>query len=186
MYNVINMRDNYHQRQGLIDLVEYIKNRYGKLDYVSLLEVGCYQGESSEIFAENFGSVTCVDIWENDATYMDGATGMYDMALVESNFDERMSKFTNVHKIKCDFNKFDITYKDFNVIYIDANHEYEFVKRDITKVLPYMSHMPLYICGHDYTEGWPGVIQAVDELFEYPDEKFQDGSWLVEMSKFYK
>jgi predicted O-methyltransferase YrrM len=52
----------------------------------------------------------------------------------------------------------------FDVIYIDASHEYEYVKEDILTWLPKVKKGGI-ICGDDYIGGWPGVIQAVNELF---------------------
>ncbi len=34
------------------------------------------------------------------------------------------------------------------------------------------------IGGHDYTDNWAGVRQAVDEAFGSPDIKYDDGSWI--------
>jgi len=49
-----------------------------------------------------------------------------------------------------------------SMIFIDADHSYEGVKKDIdwavNKKIPIIS-------GHDYCDLWPGVMQAVDETF---------------------
>jgi predicted O-methyltransferase YrrM len=54
-------------------------------------------------------------------------------------------------------------YQSLDFVFIDASHNYEDVKRDINfwrfKVKP-----GGIICGHDYGS-WPGVKQAVDEIF---------------------
>ena len=34
------------------------------------------------------------------------------------------------------------------------------------------------IGGHDYTDNWVEVRQAVDEVFGSPDRKYDDGSWI--------
>lgn len=51
----------------------------------------------------------------------------------------------------------------FDVIYIDADHNYESVKKDLE-----LSYLKIknngYICGHDYGHMFPGVIQAVNEF----------------------
>jgi predicted O-methyltransferase YrrM len=52
----------------------------------------------------------------------------------------------------------------FDVIYIDASHEYESVKLDIISWLPKLKKSGI-ICGDDYVLGWPGVIKAVNEIF---------------------
>jgi predicted O-methyltransferase YrrM len=59
-----------------------------------------------------------------------------------------------------------IQFKDeyFDIVYIDASHEYEFVKEDIIAWLPKVKKGGI-ICGDDYIEGWPGVIKAVNEFF---------------------
>jgi hypothetical protein len=59
-----------------------------------------------------------------------------------------------------------INYKDefFDIIYIDASHDYESIKRDIKLWYPKVKQNG-FICGDDYINGWPGVIKAVNESF---------------------
>lgn len=52
--------------------------------------------------------------------------------------------------------------RDF--VFIDADHRYEAVKRDIELWLPKVRPGGL-ICGHDFCTGWPGVVRAVREAF---------------------
>lgn len=52
----------------------------------------------------------------------------------------------------------------FDIVYVDASHDYEAVKKDILHWLPKVKSGGI-ICGDDYIAGWPGVIQAVDEIF---------------------
>lgn len=52
----------------------------------------------------------------------------------------------------------------FDLIYIDANHAYEFVYADIKAALKKTAPGGI-VMGHDYEEGNPGVIQAVSEHF---------------------
>lgn len=50
-------------------------------------------------------------------------------------------------------------------IFIDGDHRYESVKRDICKAMSYLKAGGV-IAGHDYyPPGWPGVVKAVDEIF---------------------
>lgn len=52
----------------------------------------------------------------------------------------------------------------FDIVYIDASHEYEYVKEDILSWLPKVKNGGI-ICGDDYHPVWHGVIKAVDEFF---------------------
>jgi len=50
-----------------------------------------------------------------------------------------------------------------DLIYIDASHEYEPVKADITAFWPLLNDGGIMI-GDDYLPNWPGVVRAVDEF----------------------
>jgi hypothetical protein len=52
----------------------------------------------------------------------------------------------------------------FDIVYIDAAHEYDAVKADIAAWLPKVKAGGI-ICGDDYVPGWPDVVRAVDEAF---------------------
>jgi hypothetical protein len=59
----------------------------------------------------------------------------------------------------------------FDIVYIDASHDYESVKKDIISWIPKVKPGGI-ICGDDYTEGWIGVMEAVDEIFTKPKLSF--------------
>ena len=65
----------------------------------------------------------------------------------------------------------------FDLIYIDANHSYESVKKDIESWLPKLK-MSGIIAGHDYDDHWPGVVKAVDEKFRNRIE-LSGRNWMV-------
>lgn len=54
------------------------------------------------------------------------------------------------------------------MVFIDADHEYEGVKEDIQNARD--MKIPL-IVGHDYSDGWPGVMRAVKEAFGAPHRR---------------
>jgi len=53
----------------------------------------------------------------------------------------------------------------FDFVYIDGNHTFEFVKKDITLYYPLIRNNGL-IGGHDYTPFYESVMRAVNEFAE--------------------
>lgn len=87
---------------------------------------------------------------------------------VEPNFRKNMKPFEGYFRAMFGGDSFDRA-KDFkdksiDFCFIDANHNYEFVSRDIAAYLPKMKPGGV-IAGHDYNMSHPGVIKAVNEAF---------------------
>jgi predicted O-methyltransferase YrrM len=57
----------------------------------------------------------------------------------------------------------------FDLIFIDADHSYKWVKSDIINFAPKVKPGGL-LCGHDYNKNWPGVVKAVNELLTAPQK----------------
>lgn len=57
-------------------------------------------------------------------------------------------------------------------VFLDSNHEYEFVKKEIEVWLPKVK-VGGWLCGDDYTSYWAGVMQAVEETLP----EFEKWSW---------
>lgn len=171
------MRHGY-QHRGLVDLIDHI-NLESPTSEMRLLEIGCYAGESSSIFCGRFAEVTCVDPFVNGYDPKDSASRSSPMLEVQSEFRKRMRKHMNYRLIKktSDDAIQELRGRTFDVVYIDGAHTYEQVTRDI---LNYSDLIPVggYICGHDYCDGWPGVVRAVDECCGKPDKVFKDNSWM--------
>lgn len=51
----------------------------------------------------------------------------------------------------------------FHLAYLDAEHDYQSVRRQIEAWMPKVKKNGI-LCGHDYSDNFPGVKQAVDEL----------------------
>ena len=64
-----------------------------------------------------------------------------------------------------------------DVMFIDMNHNYEFVRDDIAHWLPKVKSGGI-IGGHDYSQSFPGVIQAVDEAFGNEVTVMNDICWI--------
>jgi len=104
----------------------------------------------------------------------------YTNKYAERDFDRRTASRPEVVKIK-DFSyqvaqMFDDHSIDF--IYIDGEHTYEGVRNDLDLYSRKVKADGV-IAGHDYVDGWGGVVKAVNEFFQVPPhETFKDGSWL--------
>jgi hypothetical protein len=163
--------------QNIQKRIAHIKNPLGA-------EIGVYQGNLSRLLLENIPDLTLymIDSWADD-TYKDNPKlheiydlqyqQNYEKALAVSNNYENRSQIIIASSLKT-ANTF---YPDmFDFVFIDASHLYLDVKLDINLWLPKVKKGG-YICGHDYgNEAWPGVKQAVDEIF--PDAEIDtDFTW---------
>ena len=169
---------------GLNDLIKDIYHRFGKkykvpLPKLRMLEIGSYMGESTAMFASSmvFSEIHCIDPFVGKEKFNDSQ--FYDWEEVYEEFKLNTRFYDNI-KLHMDFsyniyNKFEDGFFDF--IYIDANHEYDEVKKDIELYLPKLASNGI-IGGHDYHEVWPDVVDAVNETVGEPTQIYWDSSWI--------
>ncbi len=173
---IILMRPAAYWIEGLEDLCKLLGPE------AVIAEIGCYSGESTEVFARNLKMVFAIDPWKSadgmDSEDTHNYTHKLDVA--ERVFDNRRANFSNIFKLKgFDYEFIDIVPdKSLDAVYIDGNHYKEAVKKNIENWLPKVKDTG-YICGHDYYDVTPGVVEAVDEAFGKPDYTFKDSSWAV-------
>jgi len=66
-----------------------------------------------------------------------------------------------------------------DLVFIDANHSYQTVKNDIDAWWPIV-RVGCILAGHDYSQHYPGVVRAVDELLGQQELWFlPDTVWCV-------
>jgi predicted O-methyltransferase YrrM len=115
-------------------------------------------------------TVVAVDIWEWYPAY--------------ELFSKRMEPYPNVVPIRHPCQEVFKQFPDrtFDLVYIDAEHTYESVFRDIKQWLPKVKRGG-WIAGHDYTHdvSYGGVVIAVDEVFGKPQKVYRDSSWIVQV-----
>ena len=158
-------------------MCEYLKTKKD-ITKMIILEVGSWAGTSAQVFSEYFKNVICVDPWKPTKGTI---STLYNMDEVEKEFDKVRRKCNNIVKEKARIQDIINNYGDkaFDVIYIDGEHTYKAVKRDIKLCLPKAKY---FICGHDYWRNkFDGVIKAVDETLGKPDKVFHDTSWVKEL-----
>jgi cephalosporin hydroxylase len=163
---------------GLVDLLKYVSEKLPKSDY-KMIEIGSYMGESTMMFASTglFSTIYSIDPLEGDEEFNE--IFGYDWDFVKSEFSNNLRMFNNIIHYK-DYsynvvNKFDDNSIDF--IYIDGNHSYESVTKDLQLYLPKIKKGG-FISGHDYCDFWASTKKAIINEIGIPDETFIDTSWI--------
>lgn len=131
----------------------------------SVIEVGCFVGKSTIFFCEcGVDMVYAIDNFKGtDEPYL---RNIHLRKLVDGMLASFMENIRNagvLHKVQViqgDSHKVYKSVPDADMVYIDASHKYEDVKKDIELYFP---KAKLVICGDDYTDSWDGVRQAVNE-----------------------
>jgi predicted O-methyltransferase YrrM len=163
---------------GLEDLIRHINKNTNTSD-LSMIEIGSYAGESTEIFAKHFGLVTSIDPFINNYDPADIACKFIELEKVYYLFKETINKYNNIDHIRATSDDAikSLKGKKYDFIYIDGLHTYEQIKADITNYLPLLKPN-CFIGGHDYHKNWNGVVTGINELLGEPDLVFSDTSWI--------
>lgn len=145
----------------------WLENAADGLDCV--VEFGSFLGRSS-VMLTAAKHLICVDRWvvdKQEASNNEFAVGtnILDVFLRNLSFSA-----ANVTAVRCDLgndvlrNKLAATYSHVaDLVFVDASHDYASVKKDIQLALRICKSGGI-LCGHDYSNAWPGVIAAVKEL----------------------
>lgn len=175
------MRDEKY-KEGLEHLIDYV-NTFSDSKNMTMIEIGSYAGESTELFAKHFKHVIAIDPFFNDYDKNDVTCKYMDLTEVFHTFNSVISKYDNITHIRKTSDDATLQLKDIKVdlVYIDGMHTYDQVKLDIQNYLPIINETG-FICGHDYHSVWQGVVNAIHEKLGEPDEIFQDTSWIKKIT----
>lgn len=178
MVNELYQMRNHLYREGLLELIYYIQKHIDTKN-LSMIEIGSYAGESTELFAENFKEVLSIDPFINDYDPTDPTCSYMKLEDVYYKFIERISKYDNVKHIRktSDDAINDLDKYTCHFVYIDGLHTYEQLKKDIHNYKKLIK-ADGFIGGHDYHPNWSGIINGVDEILGKPDLTFVDTSWI--------
>lgn len=146
-------------------LVKELSQRLGREPLV--VELGTYIGQSAKAMAEAGARVVTIDNLQgsqHDSTLVQYAINGTE---IDRARNENIGKFGG-SQISCIIGDSVEVGQQWNkpidMIYVDANHDYEPTRNDIQAWLPHVREGGI-IAGHDYDAQFPGVIRAVTELF---------------------
>lgn len=156
--------DDTQQVIGFVALVATILHENPSA--VRWLELGSYAGEAGALILAHpqIASLHCVDHWPAAVEATRERLKLDPRAIV---FQSSTAEFAKTAA------------GPYDVIYIDADHAYDSVKADIEAFAPLLSPGG-FLAGHDYHDGFPGVVRAVDEFRgDRPLTRFADSSWAL-------
>jgi hypothetical protein len=168
-------------------------NDHTIISRVRALEVGTWLGTTAKAMADAGAVVHCVDTWQGSPSDITSAC-VEDAGGQSAVFEEFKNNVgTRLNKTifawqRDSQNAANMAWEPFDLIFIDAEHTYEAVKADILAWWKHLRDDGVMI-GHDYfTKQYPGVNQAVAELFgdkvETIGESVHGAMWKVKKADF--
>lgn len=156
------------------------KHRACYLKYISLiyqikirtiLEIGVFRGKNAEVLRKEFpkAHLYLVDPWKPDSPYLDSGSAVSKQQQIFNDAKTRtFDLFQNDPQVtiieKPSFEAAPLLPNALDLVFIDANHSYASVHRDILTYLPKVRPGGI-LSGHNYGRPrLPGVMQAVQEL----------------------
>ena len=149
--------------------LEWLAEKASNLRYV--VEIGSWMGRSTTAMADNMeglGVILAVDTWrgseEHEALLKDKPPNyVYDLFCrnLKAHIDSGRVCPMRLPSLEAARVFQAIGYAGFDMVFIDAAHDYENVKADIQAWKPLVKPGGL-LCGHDW--GHPPIVQAVREL----------------------
>lgn len=162
--------------QGIFGFFDYedVYDDFAKraLDGDCIVEVGCLLGRSACYLGTKIKqsrkriSVLCVDVWPS--TYKINCGGPRD---VEAPFETFLANIRQADLLDViipirspSLVAASLVRNDLACVFIDGDHSYEGCRDDIVAWLPKVRRGGI-LAGHDYSDTFPGVIKATNELF---------------------
>ena len=166
--NAKRIGDGAHWHQARMEEVTWLAEQ--AVHHSSIVEIGAWMGVTTRALADNTsGSVTVIDSWDGgtDVPIQDILKGKpADWAY--NQFLANTSDLTNLVVFRkdslaaaCEFASWG---GKFDMIFLDASHDYESVIGDLLAWRPLLSEGGL-LCGDDFSEvHFPGLVKAVKEV----------------------
>lgn len=173
----------YENIPGWFDFQDIYLEAINRSSHTShFVEVGCYHGRSAafmcvEIFNSNKKIIfDCIDIFKP----MDSLIPAEDIPTINQTYENLspVNEVVNYKLVEGLSDKSASLYRDgsLDFVFIDADHSYESVYRDIVAWKPKVKIGGL-LAGHDFSEYHPGVVKAVVELLPGYQTNGNGNSW---------
>lgn len=162
--------------------MKIVKNRNDLLDFFKkntiVAEIGVFKGDFSKIILDKLNpkELHLIDLFHGEMCSGDKDGNNIVWTNLEDEYLKLQKIYENNHSIflhKGLSGEILLNFTDgyFDLIYIDGDHSYEGVKKDL-ELAYYKIKKGGYICGHDYSnQTFPSVVNAVDEFCKNKDLK---------------
>lgn len=144
-----------------------------------IIELGSYHGRSARAMLDNSRAhLWCVDTWDWRHNASQWKVTEEDYEAFFWNIVDVSERITILKMTTQDaFEYFaEEELETFDMVFIDANHDYESVRAEILNYVLLLESGGL-LCGHDYHNGREGVDRAVDELIGKVVHEEPDAIW---------
>ena len=181
------MKHFYQNIEGWFDFQnlyeEQVKKSQNGFHFV---EIGAWLGKSTSFMAVEIINSNkkikfdVIDTWEGSSNEINSTHSIVNTKNIYEIFLSNVNDvLPYINPIKMTSEEASKIYKNesLDFIFIDANHQYEFVLNDIKSWYPKLK-IGGYIGGHDYKCGWEGVDKSVTEFFKDKTITHITNSWL--------
>lgn len=182
------MKQHFFQNlEGWFSFPQLYRYAVQSFPYGKFIEIGTWLGQSAAYMAVEIANSKknidfyCVDTWKGSEEHQSDERVKKDE--LYQTFLKNISPISEyIIPIRLTSEQAASHFKNesLDFIFIDANHEYEEVKKDIEIWYPKLKNGGIF-AGHDYVQSWPGVYKAVNEWCEKNNIELQanESCWIT-------
>jgi hypothetical protein len=146
--------------------IRYLNEREG----LRVAEIGVWKGVHAKILQNQLDieKVYLIDPYDAYEDYEESKSEIEKMRDAKKTAYNRLEPYDNIEWVESySHQAAQQIDEQLDYVYIDGNHEYDYVKRDIELFYELVKPDGI-VAGHDFSTSWPGVIRAV---MEFSDEE---------------
>lgn len=164
------MKEHFFQSlEGWFSYPQLYKYAVHSYPYGKFVEIGTWLGQSAAFMAVEIANSKknidffCVDTWNGSEEHQEDKR-IKENKLYETFLNNISPISEYIIPMRMTSEQASKHFKDesLDFVFIDANHEYEEVKKDIIAWYPKVKKGGIF-AGHDYSDTWQGVVKAVNE-----------------------